>query len=148
MSICAGGGRWVAGVEIGRKDEINVSPLIISHRVHDLQDELNHRVGRVLSFFPVVGIGTPPILHPQASGLPPFGSGGGGEGVGESQFRRGDRHCGTLYNRYVRCELNHGYNVITAEIYLVRLGLAVSAPNSCKLSPGFKSWPLYSWGTL
>ncbi len=33
--------------------------------------------------------------------LPPFGSGGGthslaGEEVGGSQFRRGDRHCGTL----------------------------------------------------
>jgi hypothetical protein len=29
-----GGGRWVAGVEIERKDEINVSPLIISHRAY------------------------------------------------------------------------------------------------------------------
>jgi hypothetical protein len=33
---------------------------------------------------------------------PPFGSGGGAhslarEGVGDSQFRRGDIHCGTLY---------------------------------------------------
>ncbi len=53
---------------------------------------LYHRVGRVLSFSPVVGIGTPPTPHP----------GGGAhslarEGVGESQFRRGDIHFGTLY---------------------------------------------------
>ncbi len=38
---------------------------------------------------------------------PPFGSGGGAhslarEGMGESQFRRGDIHCGTLYI-YVLC---------------------------------------------
>jgi hypothetical protein len=41
------------------------------------------RVGRVLSFSPVVEIGTPPPPHPQT-----------GEGVGESKFRRGDIHCG------------------------------------------------------
>jgi hypothetical protein len=35
-----------------------------------------HRVGRVLSFFStVVGIGTPPTPHPQASVPPPPGSG-------------------------------------------------------------------------
>jgi hypothetical protein len=50
---------------------------------------LYHRVGRVLSFFPVVGIGTPPTPHPQASLPPSPGSGGGAhslarEGLGES----------------------------------------------------------------
>jgi hypothetical protein len=54
-----------------------------------------HRVGRVLSFSPVVGIGTLPTPHPQASVPPPPGSGGGAHSlardwVGESQFRRGD----------------------------------------------------------
>jgi hypothetical protein len=29
------------------------------------------------------------------------------EGLGESQFRRGDIHCGTLYI-YVLCEVKHG----------------------------------------
>ncbi len=37
-----------------------------------------HKVGRVLSFSPVVGIGTPPTPHPQASVPPlPFVPGGG-----------------------------------------------------------------------
>jgi hypothetical protein len=49
------------------------------------------RVDRVLSFSPVVGVGTPPTPHPQAR-----------EGVGDYQFRRGDIHCGTL-NVYVLC---------------------------------------------
>jgi hypothetical protein len=54
----------------------------------------------MLAFSPVIRIGTP-IPHPQASVSPPFGSGGGthllvGEGMGWSQFVRGDRHCGTL----------------------------------------------------
>jgi hypothetical protein len=57
-----------------------------------------HRVGRVLSFSPVVEIGTPPAPYPHASvPPPPLGPGGGAhsmtrEGVGESQFRRGDIH--------------------------------------------------------
>ncbi len=46
-----------------------------------------HREDRVLSFSPVVRIGAPPPPHTQA---------GAGEGVGESQFGRGDRHRGTL----------------------------------------------------
>jgi hypothetical protein len=38
---------------------------------------IEHRVGRGLSFSPVVGIGTPPTPHPQASvPPPPFGSEG------------------------------------------------------------------------
>ncbi len=62
----------------------------------------------MLSFFPVVGIGTPPTPHPQASVPPSPGSGGrstlaGERRVGgEFQFRRGDIHCGTLYI-YVLC---------------------------------------------
>jgi hypothetical protein len=43
----------------------------------------HHRVGRVLSFFPVVGIGTPPTPHPLSSVPPPPGSGGRGTLAGE-----------------------------------------------------------------
>ena len=61
----------------------------------------------VLSFSTVVGIGTPPLPHPPAS-VPRFGSEGrayrlAGDGVGESQFRRGDSHCGTQ-GIYVLCD--------------------------------------------
>ncbi len=35
--------------------------------VFQLMEGVEHRVGRVLSFFPVVGIGTPPTPHPQAN---------------------------------------------------------------------------------
>jgi hypothetical protein len=64
-----------------------------------------HRVDRVQAFSPVVHIGTPPPPHPQASvSLPPLWLGGahspGGKRLGGSQFRRGDRHCGTL-GKYV-----------------------------------------------
>jgi hypothetical protein len=56
-------------------------------------DSLNHRVGRVLSFSRVVGIGTPPTSS-EGECAPPLVPGGGAhslarEGVGESQFRRG-----------------------------------------------------------
>jgi hypothetical protein len=75
----------------------------------------------VLSYSPVVGIGTPPTPHPQASVLPPpplvpgFASFGSlaREGVGESQFRRGDIHGGTLYI-YVLCGIM--FNVQIARI--------------------------------
>jgi hypothetical protein len=66
----------------------------------------SHRVGRVLSFSPVVGIGTPPTPRPQASVPPPFGSGGSGTLAGERGGRkvpiptRG--HFGTLFI-YVLC---------------------------------------------
>ncbi len=59
---------------------------------------------RVLSFSQVVGIGTPQPLTRRRVCPPPPGSEGGAhslrlarEGLGESQFRRGDIHCGTLY---------------------------------------------------
>jgi hypothetical protein len=76
----------------------------------------NHRVGRVLSFSPVVGIGTSPTPHPQASVPPPLLPGGGAhslarEGVEESQFRRGDIHCGTLY-LYVLCVCNYRHRYV------------------------------------
>ncbi len=51
-----------------------------------------NRIGSVLRFSPVVGIGTPPTPHPQG-GAHSLAR----EGVGESQFRRGDIHCCTLY---------------------------------------------------
>jgi hypothetical protein len=46
----------------------------------DHTELLSHRVGRVLSVSPVVGIGTPPPLYPQAS-VPPHPLAGGGEGT-------------------------------------------------------------------
>jgi hypothetical protein len=53
------------------------------------EHSIDHRVGRLLSFFPVVGIGTPPTPHPQASvPPPPFGSGGRGKLAGEKRSRR------------------------------------------------------------
>ncbi len=79
----------------------------------------NHRVVRVLSFFSiVVGIGTSPTPHPQASvpPLPPVLGGGAHslarEGLGEFQFRQGDIHCGALYI-YVLCAGNI-FNAIEA----------------------------------
>jgi hypothetical protein len=60
----------------------------------------NHRVGRVLSFSPVVGIGLPQPLTRRQVCPPPVPGGGAHslarEGVGESQFQRGVIHCGTL----------------------------------------------------
>ncbi len=70
-----------------------------------------HRVGRVLSFFSSRRNWDSPNAtpHPQASVPAPHHPvlGGGAhllarEGLGESQFRRGDIHCGTLYI-YVLC---------------------------------------------
>ncbi len=70
----------------------------------------------MLSFSPVVRIGTPPTPYPQASVSPaPLVQGGGAHSLsreGESQYLRGDIHCGTLYIS-VLC----GYNV-----YLPRRG--------------------------
>jgi hypothetical protein len=67
-------------------------------------DGLCHRVGSLLSFFASRRNWDSPT--PSAAGeFCPFhwsGGGGGahslaGEGLGESQFRRGDIHCGVLY---------------------------------------------------
>ena len=55
-------------------------------------------------------LGLAPTPHP------PLVSGGGAhslarEGVGESQFRRGDIHCGTLYI-YVLCDIEAMYTSV------------------------------------
>jgi hypothetical protein len=57
-----------------------------------------HRVGRVLSFFST----RRNCDSAHSSPAPLWFQGGGAhslerQGVGESQFRRGDVHCGTLY---------------------------------------------------
>jgi hypothetical protein len=70
---------------------------------------VTHRVGRVLSFFSSRQKGDSPNPHPEASVPPPTPRVLGGvahslarEGVGESQFRRGDKHFGALYI-YILC---------------------------------------------
>jgi len=64
-----------------------------------------HRVGRVLSFSPVVGIGTPPTPHPQASVPIPLGSGGRGTLAGESGWESPNSDEGTytvvLFTQFV-----------------------------------------------
>ncbi len=69
----------------------------------------DHRVGRVLSFFSSRwnwDSPTPPLQASVPSPSPRFWGGGthslAREGLGESQFRRGGIHCGTLYI-YVLC---------------------------------------------
>jgi hypothetical protein len=85
-----------------------------NHHKRDKKTRYNvlsrHRVGRVLGFISSLPNWDSPTPSPSGEcAPPPFGSGGGAhllarEGVGESQFRRGDIHCGTLYI-YVLCEL-------------------------------------------
>jgi hypothetical protein len=81
----------------------------IKHRSVARLISLTHRVDRVLGFFSSRQNWDPPPPHPRAS-VPPFGFGGGGHirlrerGAVESQFGRGDRHCGTL-GIYVLCGL-------------------------------------------
>ena len=43
------------------------------------------RVGRVLRFFPVVGLGTSPSSHAGGVHAPPFGSGGGTLACGKGE---------------------------------------------------------------
>jgi hypothetical protein len=75
----------------------------LSWRVHHNFDGDGHRVGRVLSFFSTRrNWDSPTPKSAEECAPPPFGPGGGahsfaGEGLGESQFRRGDIHCGALY---------------------------------------------------
>jgi hypothetical protein len=91
----------------------------------------NHRVGRVLSFFPVVGIGDSPNPSPEGECAPSsFGSGGRGTHAGErgggreSPFRRGDIHCGTLYI-YVLCGIDS-----TQEELLITVGCTMYIPSN------------------
>jgi hypothetical protein len=78
-----------------------------------------HREGRVLSFFSSRRIWDSPNLSTAGEYAPPSASGGRGklamarEGLGESQFRRGDIHCVTLYI-YVLCAFPHP--IFTASI--------------------------------
>jgi hypothetical protein len=71
---------------------------------------LVHRVGIVQAFSPVVGIGThQPLTRRRVCPPPPFwfrgrGTLARGKVVWESQYRRGDIHCGTLYI-FVLCGL-------------------------------------------
>jgi hypothetical protein len=63
---------------------------------------VDDRVDRVLSFFSSRPNWDSPTPSPAGKRALPFGSGGegiyslAGEGVGEPQFQRRDRHCGTL----------------------------------------------------
>ncbi len=77
-----------------------------------------NRVGIVLSFSPVVGVGTPqPLTRGECA--PPLWFRGEGahslarKGVRESQFRRGDIHYGTLYI-YVLCGEEAGRRALAA----------------------------------
>jgi hypothetical protein len=84
-----------------------------------------HRVDRVLSFFSSRPNWNYPTPSHAGDVCPSFGSGGGGgftlirgrggEDVGESQFRRGDRHFGTLGSRYI-CTL-----LIMAKVKVFRI---------------------------
>jgi hypothetical protein len=83
----------------------------------------NYRVGRVRSFFSSRRNCDSPTPHPQASvPPPPLVRGGGGahslagEGVGESQFRRGNIQCGTL-KRYI-CTLWLASSLLSAVVFL------------------------------
>ncbi len=79
----------------GSRDHLTKSPISFSH--------LHHRVGRVLSFLSSRWNWDSPTSSPAGECAPPFGFWGRGahllarEGVGESQFRRGDIHRGTLW---------------------------------------------------
>ncbi len=93
------GGRGAAGE--GRMP----GPRLAGERLASGRELKLHRVGRELSFFSSRRNCDSP-MHPSPAGEcapPPFGSGMGGtlalagEGLGKSQFRRGDIHCGTLY---------------------------------------------------
>jgi hypothetical protein len=69
------------------------------------REPYSHRVGRVLNFFSSRRNWDSPNPSPAGECAPPPRGGAHSlarEGLGESQFRRGDIHCGTLYI-YVLC---------------------------------------------
>jgi hypothetical protein len=85
-----------------------------------------HRVGRVLSFFSTRRNWDSPQTLSRRRVCPPLGGGAHSlarEGLGESQFRRGDIHCGTLYT-YVLCGCECGSH---EEIYVSMLGNSVGS---------------------
>ncbi len=71
--------------------------------MREVANTLNHIVGRVLSFFSSRrNWDSPTPLAAGECANPTLWSGGrahslAGEGLGKSQFRRGDIHCGALY---------------------------------------------------
>ncbi len=101
--------------------------------IYAVEEDLKHRVGRVISVFSCRRNWDYPTPLAAGECAPlPFGLGGGrahslaGEGLEESQFRRGDIHCGALYT--VLCNLNP----------MVHL-LSVSAPSA--VPPGIRIHP-------
>ncbi len=82
-----------------------------------------HRVGRELSFFysrrnwdsPIPSPAGECAPHPLVQGWEAHSHSLAGEGLGESQFRRGDIHCGTLYSVHTvyvstLCEIAFSHN--------------------------------------
>jgi hypothetical protein len=56
-----------------------------------------------------------------------------GEGVGESEFRRGDRHCGTL-GMYVLCDFPVAHQVLSCGVFKHISSLKKSLVSNLKLS--------------
>jgi hypothetical protein len=88
--------------------------------------QYNHRVDRVPSFFSSRRNWDCPNPSPAGECAPPPVLGGGAhllarEGLGESKFRRGDIHRGTLY-MYVLCE----YNCLTVNGVGIKLALPLT----------------------
>ncbi len=76
----------------------------IINPLRNIKERLMYRVGRVLSFSPVAGECAPPPPPPGSVGRGTLAESLVRQGLGESQFRRGDIHCDTLYI-YVLCGL-------------------------------------------
>ncbi len=82
-----------------------------------------HRVGRVLSFSPVVGVGTPPPPHPQASvSPPPLVPGGGAHSLAIERLESPNSDEGT----YTVILFIHMY-FVTPEAHLQQLELFLPA---------------------
>ena len=104
----------VAGKQLIRVDQLAPAeqpagqaeaPSVTRKYHYNIEESFSHKVDRVLSFFQVVGIGTPPPPHPQTRVYPPpppVSRGRDtlacGRGVGGVPFPTiGDIHCGILY---------------------------------------------------
>jgi hypothetical protein len=66
------------------------------------------------------------------------------EGLGESQFRRGDRHCGSLYV-FVLCAANRGNKLwkIYRKLVLIAIPIAIRVTRYCMLTYLFCSHILF-----